>query len=156
MAWTLFDIRAMNERQRDRFLFEWSRRRTKGKRGAARQGMIAGAVAGVVVAGLLGAPVGWSAGTAGVPPRNAYDLVLSGMPLTVVSVPLFASIGRAIAARRWLQCERRYRLLLIDAGVSVPRTRPPLRLADRAPLFAVWGAIAFVAGMIAVVRWLFR
>lgn len=146
----------MNERQRDRFLYQWSRRRAIGRHGAARRGMLAGAVGGVVVAGLIEAS---AVGSNGIPVLSADDAakrILSALPLTLVAVPLLASIGRALSVRRWVQRERRYRLLLIDAGVTVPRSKPALRLADRAPVFAAWTAVAFVAGMVAFVRWWVR
>jgi hypothetical protein len=78
----------MNERQRDLFVWQWSKRPTQGQQAIARRGAAIGALGGILF-GLLLSP-GPAHGV------HAYDFLgqlLAGFKIYLLSVPAFAAIG---------------------------------------------------------------
>jgi hypothetical protein len=132
----------MNERQRDLFLWQWSRRRTPGQLAIGLRGAAIGALGGVLF-GLLLAP-----GPA--PGVHAYDFLgqlISGLRVYVLSVPTFAVIGWSGARRVFAAHEAMYQSLLA-AGARVPEQKPVLQARDRGPAVAVGIAVAVIVGFI--------
>lgn len=132
----------MNERQRDLFLWQWSRRRTPGRHAIALRGAAIGALGGILF-GLLLAP-----GPA--PGVHAYDFLgqlLSGFMVYVYSVPAFAAIGWSGARRVFASHEAMYQSLLAT-GARVPDQKPVLQVRDRGPAIAVGIAVVVIAGFI--------
>lgn len=134
----------MNERQRDLFLWAWSRRRGIGRVGAGLRGAGVGALGGAVFA-LLMAPGSSLPGVA------AYDTagqILSDVRLFALSVPAFAFLGWLGADRVWAAQEAMYQSLL-RAGARVPDAKPAMSASDRWPAIAVGVAALAIAGFIA-------
>lgn len=132
----------MNERQRDLFLWQWSRRRAPGKLAVGLRGLAIGALGGALF-GLLLAP-----GPA--PDVHAYDFLgqlLSAFKVYVYSVPVFAAMGFSGARRVFASQEMMYQLLLAQ-GARVPDRKPVLQAGDRGPAIAVGIAVALIAGFI--------
>jgi hypothetical protein len=138
----------MNPRQRDLFLWIWSRRRKPGRAAIARRGLIIGALGGALFT-LIMAP-GAPAGT------HAYDVAgqLFGAlsehgRMLILAVPAFAFIGWMGADRVFVQQERMYQALL-EAGARVPDAKPVMQMSDRGPAIAVGVAVAVIGGFILV------
>jgi len=132
----------MNERQRDLFLWQWSRRRAPGLHAIALRGALIGALGGIAF-GLLLAP-----GPA--PGVHAYDTLgqlLSGFKVYALSVPAFAAIGWSGAWRVFRSQEAMYQSLLAT-GARVPAQEPVLQMRDRGPAIAVGIAVAVIAGFV--------
>jgi len=139
----------VNERQRDLFLYQWSRRRAPGGARIARRGAVIGALGGLVFAAIL------LQGGAHTPGVHAYDFagqLKSALRLLGLSVPAFALIGWTGARRVFTANESMYRAM-VDSGAQVPDRKPVLTLADRGPLLAVAITVAVIAGFIAYLIW---
>lgn len=142
----------MNDRQRDLFLWLWSRRRTRGAFQVGVRGALVGAAGGLLFSGILlssmGAPaVGGYTGLSAVLPwlERAATLLL-------LTVPGLAAVGYFNARRIFALHEHQYRHLL-QAGARVPAQRPVLTLQDRGPLIAVGVTVAVVGGFVAYLVW---
>ena len=132
----------MNERQRDLFLWQWSRRRSPGKLAITLRGAAIGALGGVLF-GLLLAP-----GPA--PGVHAYDFLgqlLSGLKVYALAIPTFAAMGWSGARRVFVTHEAQYQSLLA-AGARVPEQKPVLQMRDRGPAVAVAITVVVIAGFI--------
>ena len=139
----------MNDRQRDLFLYQWSRRRAPGGARIALRGAVIGALGGLAFAIVL---LQDGARTPGV---HAYDIagqIRSALTLLGLSVPAFAAIGWIGARRVWTANEAMYQAI-VAAGARVPDEKPVLTLADRGPLLAVVITALVIAGFIAYLIW---
>jgi hypothetical protein len=139
----------MNERQRDLFLYQWSRRRAPGGARIARRGAAIGALGGLAFAAILLAD---GARTPGVHSYDFAGQIRSALTLLGLAVPAFAAIGWSGARRVWRANEATYRAM-VDSGARVPDDKPALTLADRGPLLAVATTVAVIAGFIAYLIW---
>jgi hypothetical protein len=139
----------MNERQRDLFLYQWSRRRGPGGARIAVRGAIIGALGGAAFAWVM------LRGGAQLPGVHAYDIggqIRSMLTLFGMSVPTFAALGGALAWRVWRSQERMYQAI-IASGARVPDQKPTLTTADRGPMIAVIATVVVIAGFIAYLIW---
>jgi FtsH-binding integral membrane protein len=139
----------MTERQRDLFLYQWSRRRRPGGTRIALRGAAIGAVGGMTFWWIL---VRGGAATGGVLPYDYAGQIRSALGLLALAVPAFALIGWTGARRVWTTHEGLYRSLL-GAGARVPEEKPALTLADRGPALAVAITVVVMAGFILYLFW---
>ena len=140
----------MNERQRDLFLYVWSRRRAPGQAAIALRGGLIGALGGLVFALILLGDVSTGA-------RGSYTglsvilpLLQRGGMLLVLSVGAFAGLGFFLANRVFAAQEAMYQNMLAQ-GAAVPAQKPVMQGADRWPAVAVAIAFAVIAGFISFV-----
>ncbi len=130
----------MNERQRDLFLWLWSRRRKPGQTAIALRGALIGALGGLVFAFML------SPGS----DAPAYDFIGQITPmarLIGMSVPAFAFLGWLGANRVYAAQETMYQSMLAS-GAEVPAQKPIMQASDRGPALAVGIAVAIILGFI--------
>ncbi len=137
----------MNERQRDLFLWQWSRRRTPGATVIALRGALIGAAGGIVFALVLSS--GFRADNGSV--ASVLALFQQGAAVLVLSVPAFAWIGYLGASRVFAANEAMYQAML-GAGARVPAEKPQLRAGDRGPAIAVAITMVLIVAFI-VVLW---
>lgn len=139
----------MNERQRDLFLYVWSRRRAPGQMAVALRGLAIGAIGGLVftliMIGDIGADRGTYTGVSAILP-----FLQRGGTLLVMSVGAFAGIGFFLAGRVFASQEAMYQNMLAQ-GAQIPAEKPVMQSADRWPAVAVGIAFAVIAGFIAFV-----
>jgi hypothetical protein len=138
----------VNERQRDLFLYVWSKRRGPGQMGAGLRGAVIGALGGVAFALIM-------VGEGGVD-RGSYTGLSAVLPLLersgailVLAVPAFALIGFTLANRVFASQEAMYQSILAT-GAQVPAQKPVMQPGDRGPAIAVGIAAAVIAGFIIV------
>lgn len=134
----------MNERQRDLFLWQWSRRRVIGRSGAILRGLAIGAAGGLAFAVAMGLTMG------GADDRSTaatMEAAKSWFLMLGLAVPSFAALMAGIAARVFVSHESMYQAIL-RTGARVPDARPTLRAADRGPQIAVFVAVAILVGLI--------
>lgn len=136
----------MNERQRDLFLWQWSRRRIPGAAVIAVRGALIGAAGGVVFALMLSS--GFRADNGSV--AAVLALLKQGTAVLVLSVPAFAWIGYVGASRVFVANEAMYQAML-TSGARVPAQRPQLRAGDRGPAVAVAVAVLLIVVFITFV-----
>jgi hypothetical protein len=139
----------VNERQRDQFLFLWSRRRAPGAMRIALRGAVIGGLGGLAFAWIM------LSGGAHTPGVHAYDFagqLGSAVRLVALSVAAFAAIGWGTARRVWASQERMYHSLL-EAGARVPEQKPILTMADRGPALAVAIVAVVIAAFILYLLW---
>lgn len=139
----------MNERQRDLFLWVWSKRRTPGQAAIGLRGAIIGALGGVLftlmLIGDIGADRGAYTGISAILP-----LIERGGMLLLLSVGAFAAIGFFGANRVFAAQEAQYQAIL-QTGARVPDQKPVMQPGDRGPAIAVAIAVAVIVGFIAFV-----
>lgn len=136
----------MNERQRDLFLWLWSRRRKPGRAAIAMRGAGVGALGGAVFALLMGGSIDTSAsGYTGL--STIIPLIERGGLLLVLSVAAFAALGFILANRVFAAQEAMYQAMLAS-GAQAPDRKPLMRPSDRGPALAVAIAAALIAGFI--------
>lgn len=137
----------MTDRQRDMFLWLWSRRRKPGRAAIAMRGVVIGAVGGVVFAGVM-------LGSIGKGGNHSTAAFLSSLKevgmLFGLSIPAFAALGFVTASRVFSSNEAMYQSLL-RAGARVPDEKPFLRTSDRGPAIAVGIAVAVIVAFIVFV-----
>jgi hypothetical protein len=139
----------MNERQRDLFLWQWSRRRAPGKAAIALRGAGVGALGGILFGVMLSPGPG--------PDVHAYDTLGqlgAGVGVYLLSIPVFCLLGWHGARRVFSQQEAMYQALLA-AGARVPAQKPVLRAGDRGPLIAVVATVVLILGFILCVARLY-
>ena len=134
----------MNERQRDLFLYVWSKRRGIGQMGAGLRGGAIGALGGVVFAFIMLGEVGGYTGLSAILP-----FFERGGALLAAAVPAFALIGFVLANRVFASQEAMYQSILAS-GAQIPAQKPVMQAADRGPAVAVAVAAALIAGFIIV------
>ncbi|MEZ5961067.1 MAG: hypothetical protein R3C30_11670 [Hyphomonadaceae bacterium] len=136
----------MNERQRDLFMYVWSRRRTPGQAAISMRGLIIGALGGLLftlmLIGDFGADRGSYTGVSAIIP-----FIERGGKLLVLSVGAFAAMGFFLANRVFASQEAIYQRLLAQ-GATAPAEKPVMQGADRWPAIAVGIAVAVIAGFI--------
>jgi hypothetical protein len=136
----------MNDRQRDLFLWVWSRRRKPGRAAIALRGLIIGVLGGVLFTLIM------SPGAPGdVPAYNAWGRLIGGwgehLRMLALAAPAFGLIGWFGADRVFAQQEQMY-LAMLKQGARVPDKKPVMEMRDRGPAIAVGVAIAVIAGFI--------
>lgn len=125
----------MNDRQRDLFLWLWSRRRKPGQAAIALRGALIGALGGVVFALILGGSSSVDRGSfTGL--SVIIPIIERGGMLLVLSVGAFGLIGFILANRVFAAQEEMYHSML-QAGARVPEQKPIMRPGDRGPAVAV-------------------
>lgn len=137
----------MNERQRDLFLYVWSRRRTPGQAAISMRGAIIGALGGLLFTLIMIGDIGAGA-------RGSYTGVSAIIPflerggmLLLLSIGAFTGIGFFLANRVFASQETMYQNMLAQ-GARVPAEKPVMQGADRWPAVAVGIAFAVIAGFI--------
>jgi hypothetical protein len=139
----------VNERQRDLFLWLWSKRRAPGQAAIALRGAVIGAIGGIVFAliilGHIGADRGGYTGLSAILP-----LIQRGGMLLALSVAALGFIGFAGANRVFAAQEAQYQAILAT-GAKVPDQKPVMQPGDRGPAIAVAIAVAVIVGFIAFV-----
>jgi len=134
----------MNERQRDMFLWKWSRSRRAGRAAIAIRGAVIGALGGAVFAVIMLSGMG----NGGNPSTEAVmSWLQQGWLMPVLSVPVFGGMGFATAYRVFSSQEAIYRSLL-RAGARVPEQKPVLVAGDRGPAIAVGIVVAVIVAFI--------
>lgn len=140
----------MNDRQRDLFLYVWSRRRTPGQAAVSLRGALIGALGGLLFTLMLIGDIGAGA-------RGSYTGISAIIPfierggtLLVLSVGAFAALGFFLTNRVFASQEAMYQDMLAR-GAQVPTQKPIMQGADRWPAVAVGIAVAVIAGFIAFV-----
>lgn len=128
----------MNERQRDLFLYVWSKRRAPGQMAVSLRGALIGALGGLAFAAIM---------AGGIDPAQ---LVTRGGTLLLMSVGAFAGIGFFLSNRVFASQETMYQNMLAH-GAQVPAEKPVTQGADRWPAIAVGVAVAVIAGFIGFV-----
>ena len=132
----------MNERQRDLFLYLWSRRRAPGQMQIGLRGAAVGALGGLVFALMLGSNVDFGSGTTYTGLSVIIPIVERGGMLLIMSIGAFGLLGFVLANRVFAAQEAMYQSMLAS-GARVPESKPQMQPGDRGPAVAV--AIAFSA-----------
>jgi len=136
----------VNERQRDLFMWIWSRRRQIGQAQAGLRGLLIGVIGGLLFTFIMLGEIGTDRGTyTGI--SALLPLIQRGGTLLVLSVGAFGFIGFMGAYRVFAAQEAQYQALL-QAGARVPDQKPEMQLADRGPALAVGIAVAVIAAFI--------
>jgi len=134
----------MNERQRDLFLYEWSKRRAAGQGGVALRGALIGAAGGLLFTVLM-------LGAGAISFGNTSAQLMSGLgnvvKMLVLAVPAFGAIGYFGANRVYASQESMYQAML-QSGARVPAQKPVMQGADRWPAIAVGVTFVVIAGFI--------
>ena len=136
----------MNPRQRDLFLWAWSRRRKPGRATIALRGLMIGVLGGVLFTLIMspGAP-------ASVARSDFSGQILGALSehwrMLLLAAPAFGFIGWMGADRIFVQQERMYQAML-KQGAKPPEQKPVMQLSDRAPAIAVGVAFVVIAGFI--------
>jgi hypothetical protein len=139
----------VNERQRDLFMYVWSRRRTPGQAAVSMRGLLIGALGGLMftlmLIGDIGADRGIYTGISAIIP-----FIERGGKLLVLSVGAFGAMGFLLTNRVFASQEAMYQRLLAQ-GAQVPAQKPVMQGADRWPAIAVGIAVVVIAGFITFV-----
>ena len=137
----------MNERQRDMFLWKWSRSRRPGRTAVAIRGAVIGALGGVVFAVIMLSGMGNGG-------NRSTEAVLAGLQqgwlMLGLSIPAFGGMGFVSAYRVFSSQEAMYQSLL-RAGARVPDQKPVLGARDRGPAIAVAIAVVVIVAFIVFV-----
>ena len=137
----------MNERQRDLFLWVWSKRRTPGQAAIALRGAAIGALGGLLFTLLLIGDIGGDRGSyTGI--SAILPFIQRGGTLLLLSVGAFAFIGFVGANRVFAAQEAQYQAIL-STGAKLPDRKPVMQPGDRGPAIAVAIAVAAIVGFIA-------
>lgn len=121
----------MNERQRDLFLYVWSKRRAPGRGAIALRGLIIGVIGGLVFTLALSSVAGFE----------------NFMKILVPAVGAFGAIGFIGANRVYALQEHQYQSILAT-GAQVPAEKPVMQPGDRGPAIAVAIVAAIIVGFI--------
>lgn len=133
----------MNERRRDMFLWQWSRKRQPGRAAVAIRGAVIGALGGLVFAVIMFSGMGnGNRSTA-----TVLSSLRQGWMLLGLSIPAFAAMGFTLAYRIFSSQEAMYQSLL-RAGARVPDQKPVMAAGDHGPAIAVAIAFAVIAAFI--------
>lgn len=134
----------MNARQRDLFLWQWSKRRRVGRTGVALRGALIGATGGLLFALILGSGMG-SDGPRGFP--WLLEAIGRWAALIAMSVPSFAALASALAVRVFRSHEQMYQAIL-RGGVVLPEQAPVVQWSDRGPAIAVVVAALLIGALV--------
>ena len=141
----------MNERQRDLFLYVWSKRREPGQTQVALRGAGIGALGGLVFAMILGGGGGANLSSEGQQSFGAIASIIgAGGVLLLLSVGAFGLLGFFLANRVFASQEAMYQSLLAT-GAQPPAQKPVMQGADRWPAIAVGIAVVVIVSFIAFV-----
>jgi hypothetical protein len=140
----------VNERQRDLFLYIWSKRRAPGQAAIGLRGAIIGALGGVLFTLLMIGDIGAGARGSYTGLSAILPLIERGGMLLLLSVGAFGFIGFVGANRVFAAQEAQYQALL-RAGAAIPAEKPAMQPGDRGPAIAVGIAVAVIVGFIAFV-----
>ena len=135
----------MNERQRDLFLYLWSRRRTPGQAAIGLRGAGIGALGGLVFALVLAGGLDFRGKGGGL--VAILPVIERGGALLALSIGAFALLGFVLANRVFAAQEAMYQSM-IAAGARVPEQKPVMQAGDRWPAIAVAVAAVIIAGFI--------
>lgn len=124
----------MNERQRDLFLYVWSRRRAPGQAAVALRGAAIGALGGLVFALFMANGIDFGGKGGGL--ASIIPLITRGGALFAMSIAAFGAIGFFGANRVYASQEAMYQSILA-AGARVPAEKPVMQGADRWPAVTV-------------------
>ncbi|HYD87222.1 MAG TPA: hypothetical protein VEA80_07095 [Vitreimonas sp.] len=138
----------MNQRQQAMFLWDWARKRRRGRLAVALVGAGIGAIGGLVFALLMLYAMTSNGGAFYVDEEEAGP-ILGAVARTlgptgflfVLSLPAFAGLGAFLAQRVWGWNDYRYHSLL-EAGAIVPPEKPAMTAKERAAKWAVVGGFA--------------
>lgn len=137
----------MNERQRDLFLYLWSRRRQAGRAKIVMRGAIIGALGGVLFTLMMLSAINLG---------NTWPELMDGLGrlglMLGLAVPTFGLIGFLGASRVWNSQEQMYQAMLA-AGARAPDQKPVMQPGDRWPAIMVGAAVAAIAGFILWLMW---
>jgi hypothetical protein len=133
----------MNSRQRDLFLWQWHRRRSRGLHRVSLLGGLVGAAGGLLFAVVMTASITRANGSV----AATLAALQQGIAVAGMAIPSFAGLGFWLARHVFSANEAMYRALL-DAGHRVPDRRVELTLADRGPALAVALAMVVILGFI--------
>ncbi len=138
----------MNERQRDLFLYIWSRRRQRGQTPVSLMGAGIGALGGLAFALILGGQMSFERG--GYTGLSAIiPIVEQGGRLLLLSVAAFGALGFVGANRVFAAQEAMYQSILAT-GARVPNAKPAMQASDRGPAIAVAIAVGLIMVFIIV------
>lgn len=133
----------MNERQRDLFLWLWSRRRTPGQTMVALRGAAIGALGGVVFTVMLLSQTHIDRGD-----YTGLSMILpffqQGGTMLMAAVGAFGGLGFVLSNRVYASQEAMYQSML-TAGARVPEQKPVMQPGDRGPAVAVAIVFALIA-----------
>ncbi len=135
----------MNERQRDLFLYLWSRRRAPGQAAVALRGALIGAAGGLVFALFMANGIDFGGKGGGL--ASLIPLITRGGALFGMSIAAFAGIGFFGANRVYASQEAMYQSILAT-GARVPDQKPVMQPGDRGPALAVGIAVVVIIGFI--------
>lgn len=135
----------MNERQRDLFLWVWSKRRTPGQAAIGLRGAGIGALGGVVFALIMAGSIDFGGKGGGL--AAILPIIERGGLLFALSIAAFGAIGFFGANRVFASQEAMYQSMLAS-GARVPDQKPIMQPGDRGPAIAVGIAVAVIAGFI--------
>lgn len=135
----------MNERQRDLFLYVWSRRRAPGQAAIALRGALIGAAGGLVFALFMAGGIDFGGKGGGL--AAILPILSRGGLLLVMSVAAFAAIGFFGANRVYASQEAMYQSILAT-GARVPEQKPMMQPGDRGPALAVGITVVVIIGFI--------
>ena len=136
----------MNERQRDMFLWKWSRSRRPGRAAVAIRGAVIGALGGLLFTAIMLGSMG-SGGNRST--AAALSWLHQGWLMLGLAVPVFGALGFATAYRVFTSQEVMYQSLL-RAGACVPDEKPVLAARDRGPAIAVGIVVAVIVAFIVI------
>ena len=142
----------MNERQRDLFLWIWSRRRAPGPRRVALRGALIGAAGGLAFSAIMLASMGAPDARGYTGLSTIIPVLERGWLMLTLAVPTFTLIGLVGANRVYAANEAMYQSLL-QAGARVPAQKPARLGTDRWPAVAVGITFAIIAGFIIYLFW---
>jgi len=135
----------VNERQRDLFLYAWSRRRTPGQAAIGLRGAAIGALGGLVFALIMAGGIDFGGKGGGL--AAIIPMITRGGTLFAISIAAFGSLGFLLANRVFASQEAIYQSMLAS-GARVPDQKPVMQGADRWPAVMVGVAVAVIAGFI--------
>ena len=135
----------MNERQRDLFLYLWSRRRGPGQAAIALRGALIGVAGGLVFALIMAGNIDFGGKGGGL--AAILPILLRGGLLLALSAGAFGVIGFVGANRVFASQEAMYQSILAT-GARVPDQKPEMQPGDRGPAVAVGIAVVVIIGFI--------
>lgn len=141
----------MSPAQRDTFMWEWGKRRARGRLHFLLLAAGIGALGGVLFVVLMFGLSGGNLRFTGIEEAPRYTIagqlqsLISAIIMLGMAVPAFAGLGALTAYRVWNGQEVQYQRLL-EQGAAPPAQKPaPLQGMDRAPQIAVFVAVGVIA-----------
>ena len=141
----------MSPAQRDTFMWEWGKRRARGRLHFLLLAAAIGAAGGVLFVVLMFGMSGGNLRYSGMEEQPAYTIagqlqpLISAIIMLGMAVPAFGFLGALGAWRIWNGQEFQYQKLLEHGAVPPTQKPAPLQGADRAPQIAVFIAVGVIA-----------